>query len=149
MSLQAVRAAVVCLINRQRTEHGLPPLTVSAQLNRSAQDWAVTMVWTDDFSHGSDPFARISAAGYAWQAAGENIATGQPTPDAVVASWMASPGHCRMILSPEFRNVGTGEIPAPVTGSSTGPATWAQDFGLLAGARSPSHDSVPADRCPY
>jgi uncharacterized protein YkwD len=149
LSLQAVRAAVVCLINRERRERGLPPLTASPSLNKSAQDWTVRMVWTGDFSHGSNPFARMSAAGYDWKTAGENIATGQPTPETVVSAWMASLAHCRMILDPAFRNVGTGETPAPVSGASSGPATWTEDFGLPAGARWPSHDSIPAKRCPY
>jgi uncharacterized protein YkwD len=147
LSLQAVRAAVVCLINQQRTERGLPPLTVAPQLDDSAQQWTVEMVQTGNFGHG-DPFGRMSAAGYEWQAAGENIATGQQTPRAVVAGWMASVTHCRTILNPDFRNVGTGETPSPVRGWAQKPATWTQDFGLLIGARAPSHNAAAANACP-
>ena len=149
MSLETVRAAVQCLINQQRTERGLPPLTVSAQLDNSAQEWTVEMVRTGNFGHGSDPFARMSAAGYNWQAAAENLATGQRTPQAVVAAWMGSVSHCRTILNPAFSNVGTGEAPAPVRGWSRRPATWTEDFGLLTGARPPSHNASAANACPY
>ena len=95
------------------------------------------MVRTDRFTHGSgDAFAdRITAIGYRWQAAGENIATGYPTPRAVVAGWMASTGHCHNILNPTFRDIGIAENESPVRGFASGPATWTQDFGLRVGQR--------------
>jgi uncharacterized protein YkwD len=147
-----MRAAVVCLINRQRNERGLPGLTVSVQLNSSAEDWTNFMVSTHIFTHGpGDAFAnRISAAGYDWQDAGENIATGYLTPASVVAAWMASPDHCRNILDPSFRNVGTGESPSAVgLPYSSGPATWDQDFGLLTSQSALSRNTGPQQGCPY
>jgi len=144
-----MRAAVVCLIDKQRVERGLPALTVSAKLNSSAQSWNDSMVAGGDFSQGTDFARRISAAGYDWQTAGENIATGYPTPQAVVAGWIASTDHCRNILDPSFRNVGTGETPAPVGGWAGGPATWTQDFALPMGQRPASRNWGPADGCPY
>ncbi len=150
-SVDAMRAAVVCLINQQRNQRGLPSLTVSSQLNSSAQAWNSVMVATGNFTHGpGNAFAdRISAAGYDWQDAGENIATGYPTPSAVVRAWMASPDHCRNILDPRFRNVGTGETPAAVGSVASAPATWTQDFGLLM-TRSPlSSNTRPQNGCPY
>ena len=66
------------------------------------------MVASDVFSHGTNFAARISAVGYVWRAAGENIATGFQTPRGVVNAWMASTGHCQNILNPTYGNVGTG-----------------------------------------
>jgi uncharacterized protein YkwD len=148
-SLGTMRDAVVCLINQQRTRRGLPALGVSDQLNRSAQGWTTAMIATGQFTHGADFAARITAVGYDWQSAGENIATGYPTPRAVVTAWMASTDHCQNILDPAFRDVGTGESDSPVGTVASGPATWTQDFGLPMSASAPSHNHGPQTGCPY
>jgi uncharacterized protein YkwD len=144
-----MRAAVVCLINQQRNRHGLPSLRVSAKLNNSAQRWNQWMVSTGNFTHGSNFAGRISAVGYNWQTAGENIATGFTTPRDVVNAWMASPDHCRNILDPSFRDVGTGVTGAAVGQWATQPSTWTQDFGLLMSQNAPSGNSGPQNGCPY
>jgi uncharacterized protein YkwD len=144
-----MRAAVVCLINQQRNAHGLPGLKVSQRLNRSAQNWNQAMVGSGNFTHGVNFAARISGVGYNWQTAGENIASGYPTPRSVVAGWMASTDHCRNILDPSFRDVGTGVNPRPVTSAANQPATWTQDFGLLQSQSPPSGNQRPMDGCPY
>lgn len=143
----AMRTAVVCLINKQRTSHGLPALKVSQQLNRSAQGWTDHMVATQSFTHGEAFSARISAAGFDWSSAGENIASGYPTPSAVVKAWMASPGHCENILNPTYSSVGTGLSRHGVAGFGSGPSTWTQDFALPMGAHAPSGNWGPADSC--
>jgi uncharacterized protein YkwD len=150
-SVETMRSAVVCLVNRERAERGLPALGASGQLNRAAQRWTDTMVRTGRFTHGSgDAFAkRISTTGYGWRTAGENIATGYPTPRAVVAGWMASADHCRNILDPSFRDVGIGQDDSPVRGFASGPATWTQDFGLRIGQSAPSRNRRPMEGCPY
>ena|SRR5438105_5807949 len=144
----AIREAVRCLINEQRVAHGLPPLHQSGQLDHSAQGWTERMVASDDFSHG-DLGARVHAAGLHYRVAGENIATGLRTPDQVVSAWMGSAGHCRNILSPVYRDLGTGFSPQPVRGYASGPATWTEDFALPMGHRRPSGNWAPADGCPY
>lgn len=146
-SVEVTRAAVVCEINLQRSAHGLPGVAESATLDNSAQGWSQAMVATHQLTHGASFTARISAAGYPWGSAGENIATGYLTPRAVVAAWMASLDHCQNILSPSYRDVGIGEVPSPATGRS--PATWTGDFGLRLGASAASGNSGPADGCPY
>ncbi len=142
----AMRAAVVCLINQQRTSRGLPGLTASSKLDRSAQDWTNELVSHHEFSHGADFAERITATGFHWSQAGENIATGYPTPTSVVAGWMQSTGHCQNILSPNFQYVGTG---VRLGATVVSPGTWTQDFGLLMGQRPPSSNDAPAAGCPY
>jgi uncharacterized protein YkwD len=142
----ATRAAVVCLINRERTSRGLPALAASSKLDRSAQGWTNELVSQHEFTHGADFAERISATGFHWSQAGENIATGYPTPTSVVTGWMASAGHCVNILNPTFRYVGTGVSQGATVVS---PGTWTQDFGLLSGQRPPSSDGAPAAGCPY
>jgi uncharacterized protein YkwD len=148
-SPQLLRSAVVCLINRERSLHHLPPLSASSLLNRSAQGWTNVMVSSDQFSHGTNFAGRISAAGYVWRSAGENIATGFSTPRAVVHAWMGSTGHCENILNPTFRNVGTGVSTRPVKGFATGIGTWTQDFALGMHSSPPSGNTRPMDGCPY
>ena len=107
------------------------------------------MVATHSFTHGTNFAARISAAGFKWSSAGENIATGFMTARQVVNGWMASMGHCENILSPTYRDVGTGVNRHGIGGYSTGPATWTQDFALPMGRSAPSRRSGPMDSCPY
>jgi uncharacterized protein YkwD len=107
------------------------------------------MVNHSQFTHGNNFSARITAVGFDWSNAGENIASGYPTPQAVVTAWMASTGHCQNILSPTYSDVGTGINNHAVHGSATGPATWTQDFGLPMGQPAPSQNTRPARGCPY
>jgi uncharacterized protein YkwD len=144
-----MRNAVVCLVNQQRAKHHLPQLHANPRLDRSAQGWTNAMVARSAFTHGSDFSARITAVGFVWSAAAENIATGYPTPRAVVDGWMASTGHCQNILSPTYLDVGTGLSRHPVLGFASGEATWTQDFGLPMGHHAPSGNSAAAARCPY
>ncbi len=148
-SPKLLRSAVVCLVNRERALHHLPALHASPLLNRSSQGWTNVMVSSDQFTHGANFASRISAAGYTWRAAGENIATGFSTPRAVVRAWMGSTGHCENILNPSFRNVGTGVSTRPVKGFATGTGTWTQDFALGMHESPPSGNTRPMDGCPY
>jgi hypothetical protein len=50
----------------------------------------------------------MTAAGYVWNSAGENIAAGYTTPDSVMTGWMNSPGHRNNILSASYREIGVG-----------------------------------------
>ena len=102
------------------------------------------MVSHDDFSHGSNFAGRITAAGFDWSTAGENIASGFPTAASVVRAWMGSEGHCRNILRPTFRNIGVGVSRSGIGRIRHG--TWTEDFGLRAGSRAPSGELGPSRR---
>src|SRR2546423_2584771 len=147
-SRDAIKEAVVCLINKQRVARGLPALDESSRLDRSAQGWTNTMVGAGSFTHGADFAARISAVGFGWRAAGENIATGYLTPHGGVSGWMASAGHCENILNPAYTNVGTGVL-HHVIGFGGNGATWTQDFALAISRHAPSGNWGPSRGCPY
>lgn len=108
------------------------PLAYNAPLERAAQGYAADMAAKNYFNHdhtsadGRTFDQRVTAAGYAWRAVGENIAAGQTTPEEVVAGWLASEGHCRNVMNPNFRELGVGY--AYEAGSSYG-HYWVQDFG--------------------
>ena len=146
---RALREAVLCLVNDERSAYGLPPLRASDELNRSAQGWSDEMVARGAFGHGSDFAGRIQADGYRWGAVGENIASGYATPLGVVSAWMRDVGHCRNILDPMYRDLGVGINPHPVRGAASGPATWTQDFGRRISQSAPSGNWRPADGCPH
>jgi uncharacterized protein YkwD len=112
------------------------PLAMSAALRCAARQHSGYMAETGEFSHdesqnGSDPFERISATGYQFSAAGENIALGQRSPDEVVAGWLESDGHCANIMNPDFTELGVGyaEGSAASLGFSNNDAPyWTQVF---------------------
>jgi uncharacterized protein YkwD len=130
-------AAVVCLLNVERTERNLAPLRASAPLRSAAGRYARLMVAGGFFDHvsptGSTLRARVAGVGYlkpSGCAIGENIATGSgelSSPSAIVAAWMQSPGHRRNILTAKFRDVGIG-VASGMAGEGAG-ATYVADFG--------------------
>jgi len=136
----AIRTAVLCLVNEQRTQQGLPPLAANAQLTTAAQRHSDGMVAKKYFSHtsadGRTFSQRISAAGYLTGARayslGENIAWGSGslgTPQRIVTGWMNSAGHRANILNASFRDSGIGVAAGvPVAGYSGG-GTYTHDFG--------------------
>ncbi|GGJ30590.1 CAP domain-containing protein [Deinococcus roseus] len=81
-------------------------LTNAAQLH--SQDMASKNFFSHTGSNGSSPFTRITAQGYKWRTAGENIAAGYATAQTVVSGWLASPGHCANIMNPNFKDLGVG-----------------------------------------
>ncbi|MGW2645332.1 CAP domain-containing protein [Streptomyces sp. NPDC001393] len=118
-------ARVVQLVNAERAKVGCHPLTVNAELTKAAQAHSADMAAHQNMSHtgsdGSSPGDRITAAGYAWSAYGENVAYGYATPEQVMNGWMNSPGHRANILNCSYQEIGVG-LAQP--GSY-----WTQDFG--------------------
>ena len=112
------------------TYPAVPALTLDPQLNASSDKFAVDLATYNYFSHtgrdGSQPWDRMTREGYIWRAAGENIAAGYTTTRAVVNGWLASPGHCRNIMSANFKNVGVGY---GYSATSTYKHYWVTDFG--------------------
>ncbi|MFI7586114.1 CAP domain-containing protein [Spongisporangium articulatum] len=119
---------VVSLTNAERAKAGCGALTADSTLTSVAQAHSADMASHNYFSHnsqdGTTPFQRMSAAGYGYRTAGENIAAGQPTPSAVVSAWMNSAGHRANILNCSFTEIGVGYA----TGGSYR-TYWTQDFG--------------------
>lgn len=99
------------------------PLTWNDQLEAAAQRHSDDMYRSGNFSHtgtdGSEMSERITDAGYAWSACGENISWGRETEAAVIAGWLDSPGHCKNIMNPDFTEMGVAK-------SGT---YWTQVFG--------------------
>ncbi|MDT3698264.1 MAG: CAP domain-containing protein [Thermincola sp.] len=103
---------VVELCNVERQKAGLQPLTLDALLTKGATAKSQDMIDNNYFSHTSptygSPFDMMKAFGIKYMAAGENIAAGYGTPEAVVKGWMNSEGHRANILSAKFSKIGVG-----------------------------------------
>jgi hypothetical protein len=158
-----VRAATLCLVNRQRLIRGERPLALNARLQRTAQGHSQDMARRDYFEHSHGPrdtlLRRMRAAGYIYSSrigyeVGENIGWGTlwlATPRAMVAAWMASPDHRANILDPRFQDTAVGVSPHPPSSLARGQAgaIYTQDFGGLLGAGRPgmAHGSPEHARC--
>lgn len=106
---------VIRLVNEIRKEKGLSPLTYDWQLARVARIKSQDMKDNRYFSHTSpiygSPFQMMRDFGISYRTAGENIAKGYATPQAVVNAWMNSSGHRANILSASFTKIGVGYVP--------------------------------------
>ena len=105
-----------------------PALVWNNQLEIAAIGHARDMAGNNYFSHsskdGRNVEDRVVLAGYTFKgyrsfAVGENIAEGQMSIAEVMQGWFKSPGHCKNLMNPSFKEVGVAE-------SNT---YWVQDFG--------------------
>ncbi len=103
---------VVELTNAERRKQGLPDLQLDVKLSQVAREKSNDMQNKGYFSHTSptygSPFDMMRDFGISYQAAGENIAQGQKSPEEVVQAWMNSEGHRKNIMNPEFTHIGVG-----------------------------------------
>lgn len=105
-------------------------LAWNTALANAAYGHSKDMADNNYFSHTSQDGRtfdqRITAAGYSWHAAGENIAAGQPSVQVVVDGWMKSDGHCANIMSATFKDMG---LACARNASSTYGIYWTLDLG--------------------
>ena len=105
---------VVELINNIRREYGLGTLQVDTQLSHVARVKSQDMHDKRYFAHNSPtygtPFEMMRSFGISYRTAGENIAMGYRTPEAVVDGWMNSSGHRANILNGSFTKIGMGYV---------------------------------------
>jgi uncharacterized protein YkwD len=144
-NIALVRGAVLCLINRKRAENGDAPLKTNPQLEQAAEGHCEELIADDYFAHvspsGETPVDRIRDTGYIPSPSdgyviGENLAWGTyqlSTPAAIVAAWIASPGHLANILEAQYTETGIGitsAVPSSLAAGAPG-ATYAQEFGVI------------------
>ena len=105
---------VIRLVNKERASRSLPALKEDWQLSRVARYKSEDMKAKNYFSHTSptygSPFEMMRSFGISYRSAGENIAKGQRTPEAVVNAWMNSPGHRANILNASYTHIGVGYV---------------------------------------
>ena len=105
------RGDLLAQTNAARAANGLAPLTLNSQLNTSSQNKAQHMITYNYWAHvapdGTQPWYFFDQAGYAYQAAGENLAYGFDSSAGTVTAWMNSPSHRDNILG-NYVDVGFG-----------------------------------------
>jgi uncharacterized protein YkwD len=118
------------------------PLRWNDRLYRASYEHSKDMALSKHFSHsgsgtkydwtakkqnlgrGSSFSKRIENNGYVkHRGIAENIAYGAKSVDVVMQQWIASPGHCKNIMNPQFTEVGMAEFV-----SKNGTHYWTQDF---------------------
>lgn len=123
----SAQAAVLALVNQERSKVGCSPVTASSSLASLAQSFSDDMAARGFFDHtdpdGQSPWDRAAKAGVSGLG-GENIARGQADAEAVMEAWMNSEGHRANILNCDYKTLGVGVHFGP------GGPWWTQDFGF-------------------
>ena len=126
-SVNSMEKQVASLTNSKRKAAGLGSLTLDSQLSKLARMKAEDMAKKGYFSHTSptygSAFDMMKKYGVSYRTAGENIAKGQKTPEAVMNGWMNSSGHRANILSSAYTHIGVGYAK-----DSKGNTYWVQIF---------------------
>jgi uncharacterized protein YkwD len=101
---------VLKLVNVERVKGGLHELTMSSALVAPANKRAEEI--KTQFSHtrpnGTQWSTVLDEFNVSVRTAGENLAYGYNTPEAVVTGWMNSPGHRANIMNANFNKIGVG-----------------------------------------
>jgi len=114
---------ILSLINKQRQLQKLPPLTQNQQLKQAAQNKAKDMLLNHYWDHYSPsqttPWQFITATGYNYHFAGENLAKDYYSEQSLVADWMASENHRMNILSNNFSETGIAIVEGELDGKES------------------------------
>lgn len=108
------KSELVNMINQTRQSFGLNALSENEQLDYAAELKAEDMLANGYFDHispsGITPWHWISAAGYNYKYAGENLAIGFYESGEVYQAWLNSVSHKENIISPYYTEVGTAVL---------------------------------------
>lgn len=96
--------------NLRRQQNSVGAVQLNDQLSDAARRKAANMFAEQYWAHispsGKDPWSFISAAGYSFLFAGENLARDFGDSKSVVDAWMNSPGHRDNLLNSRYKDVG-------------------------------------------
>ncbi len=129
---------VWCLTNEYRRSYGLNTLYYNTDLQESSNLRALEA--SVYFDHNRPEGGKWNTVNKKWTYGGENIASGQATPDRVMASWKNSVGHNRNLLygrnsgQTSFKGMSVGCFHRFIFNDSYHPSvpteiiTWVQNF---------------------
>lgn len=126
-----VPGEIIALTNTERADNSVGSLSEDQLLDQAAQAKANDMAANGYFSHvgpdGKTPWQWISASGYQYQYAGENLAVRFINSSDVINAWMASPTHRANMVKAVYTQIGVGVAEGMYQGE---PATYVvQYFG--------------------
>ena len=133
--IQPLEQLLLRQVNAIRQANGLGALSRSGALTRAAAFHSRAMATLGFFTHESRNGASFSArVGRFYRPVTRGIQLGEnlamfggtpPTAEAIVAAWMASPGHRAILLQRVFRDAGIGIVHHPQAGGVFGgQPTW-------------------------
>lgn len=128
-------------LNAMRRNNRLPELMHNTTLQRVADEQAGIMARTGVVAHtaeGDETFIKRLRRQDFLGGAGENLAGGPPTLEAVIDGWMKSPAHHRVMVNPDYVQFGI----AVRRGQSTSTNTFGTYWALIMGVRSPGMASA-------
>lgn len=103
---------LAALVNQHRQSVGCGPLALHRETVVVSQGHSDDMVNRRFFAHvnpdGESPFDRLHGAGIDYRRAGENLAIGYPTAQAVFDGWLNSPGHRANLEKCSYTHHGLG-----------------------------------------
>jgi uncharacterized protein YkwD len=100
-----MESAFVAAVNRERAAIGLASLATSGDLTSVARSHTQAMATGDNLHHNPN----LGGAVPGWEKVGENVGRG-PSVDSIHAALMASPGHKRNLLDPDWTQLGMGVV---------------------------------------
>ncbi len=139
---------IISLTNTLRQNANLALLTESPLLNQAAYQKAENMLLNQYFAHtGPDKKTLadwLKLVKYNYTVAGENLAMGFTSPEAVVNGWTRSQTHFKNMTDPDFKEIGVGMVSGLYTGVNT--TLVAQYFGssLPVQAKEPGQTVKPS-----
>lgn len=114
---------IVDFTNAERERNGLPALKFNPLLSeaarRKAEDMFADGYWAHIAPDGTKPWDFITASGYNYIYAGENLAKDFQDSDDVVAAWMESSSHRRNILNQNYEDIGVAVVNGVLDGYET------------------------------
>jgi hypothetical protein len=135
---------VASLVNSKRSANGLGSLSYNGALASAAAAKANDMFAKGYWSHyspsGVGPSAFVSAAGYSYTMAGENLAKDWQSSGSVVNAWMSSPAHRANVLG-DYNDIGIAAVNGVLNGQET--TIVVAMFGKRPGAPAPAPTAAP------
>lgn len=138
------RGGLLSATNAFRAAQGLNVLTSDSQLDSSAQAKAQDMLNKDYWAHaapdGTEPWYFFNQAGYSYSRAGENLAYGFMSSQAVIDGWMNSASHRENMLG-QYNDVGFGIVNIPNYQSSGEQTLVVAHYGVRS---TPAQEPAPS-----
>lgn len=119
----ALQKNIIVHTNTERTNNNLDTLIENETLDKAAENKLSNMFQENYWDHtgpkGETAWDFISATGYQYQLAGENLARGFSSSNDTVKAWMASPSHRSNILNSRFKEIGVAVGSGKINGNTT------------------------------